>query len=186
MDEPGQSATEDSRPSRTGGTGGPPGNLPPALVFRGRIAAGIGRHAELVVPGRGALDQAPADWPDVLFPGSLNIRIPAKGFPAHFEALGLPCLLTSLDRDCFPAAFTIPFERFANNRLVPLPDHPRRGTGQVWRTTLEARGRTIACWTLRRYGSGRTDALELLSGEGLRARYGLADGDRATVTLHAG
>ncbi len=43
------------------------------LKFEGVVAAGIGKHSELIVPGRVVLREPPHDWPEVLFPGSLNV-----------------------------------------------------------------------------------------------------------------
>jgi|GraSoiStandDraft_55_1057291.scaffolds.fasta_scaffold67281_4 hypothetical protein len=45
------------------------------LVFGGVVSSGIGHHAELYVPGRAELSTAPADWPERLHPGSLNVSI---------------------------------------------------------------------------------------------------------------
>jgi len=123
------------------------------LVFAGIVRPGVGRQASLLVPGRGALPQAHADWPDCLYPGSLNVRI--GRYP--LESDGHPGIgqVEQLDAGRFAPAFEILREEFGNNLLHPLPDSPRRGDAQVWRAEIavESDGRTVSCWALRRFGS---------------------------------
>jgi hypothetical protein len=156
------------------------------LIFHGVIAKGVGKYAELHVPGKNEIDQVPADWPLVLCKGSLNVRVNPSGYPAFFATRGLPNKVSSLDQNCFPSCFQIAHDRFGNNQLRPTTTDPRRGTAQVWRASLDANGHHIACWVLRRYGSALVDVLELLSDKHLRQKYGLADDQHAIVTLYAG
>ena len=39
------------------------------------------------MPGRDQISQAPADWPLILFKGSLNVRVEPNGYPALFSYL---------------------------------------------------------------------------------------------------
>lgn len=152
------------------------------LVFEGFITKGIGRHSELGVPGRSALPTAPADWPEVLCPGSLNVRI--HKYPEAFDDRGIKRATTALDAAQFIPEFEIPREMLANNRLGPKPRVPRGGDAQVWRAVLEVieTGEKLNCWVLRRFGSGLADQLELVSEEKLRDR-GIQDRQRVNVVL---
>lgn len=142
-----------------------------SLVFDGVVINGRGGHAELGVPGRHELPSAPHDWPEQLFPGSLNLRV--LQYPSEFRGRGLPESVKVLDAIPFGPEFTIPHGAMRNNKLTPTPAMPRRGTAQVWRTQLTANGHTVMCWVLRRIGSGLGRELELVSAEGLRAKLGL-------------
>jgi CTP-dependent riboflavin kinase len=156
------------------------------LVFDGAVASGIGKHADLHVPGRGQISQAPADWPLILFKGSLNVRIEPNGYPAFFSNRGLTNKVSTLDQNCFPCSFEIRYDQFGNNQLTPTAACHRRGSAQVWRAFLDANNHRIACWVLRRYGSTLIDVLELVSDKSLRATYGLEDNQRAIVVLQSG
>ena len=51
------------------------------------------------IPGRDELIAAPSEWPERLWPGSLNVWIAADGYLPEFAARGLPQenLVTLLD-----------------------------------------------------------------------------------------
>jgi hypothetical protein len=138
------------------------------------------------VPGKDEISQAPADWPLVLFKGSLNVCVHPIGYPSLFSTRELPNRVSTLDQNCFPCCFEIRYDQFEDNQLKPTAADPRRGGAQVWRASLDANGHRIVCWVLRRYGSTLLDVLEVLSEEGLRATYGLDDNQPAIVALHAG
>lgn len=141
------------------------------LRFTGNVVNGIGRHNELVVPGRNAFPEAPVDWPALLFPGSLNLRV--LTYPAAFLERGIVASTSSLDVMGFEPEFTIPQDLMGNNQLTPTETMPYRGTAQIWRASLETEARMISCWVLRRIGSGLRDQIELVSSIGLRGEMGL-------------
>lgn len=141
------------------------------LRFKGRIIKGRGGHADLLVPGRDDVPDAPPDWPQELFPGSLNVLVTV--YPTEFEARGLPKTVKVLDTAGFVPAFRIPQTGMLRNKLTPQPGAPDRGTGQVWRAELVVDNHRVSCWVLRRVGSGLGNELELVSGEGIRVTYGL-------------
>jgi len=156
------------------------------ISFSGVIVDGVGRHVELRVPGRGEISQAPSDWPVTLQKGSLNVRIARDGYPDLFAALGLPKSVQSLDVRPFPAAFEIAQDEFGNNRLMPEPNLPRKGSAQVWRARLASQGHEHPCWVLRRYGSRVGEQLELLSELYMRSAFQLVNGQSVVVTLERG
>ena len=112
------------------------------LIFIGNVINGIGQHVELVVPGRNEISGAPADWPERLCPGSLNILVSA--YPREFAARGIPETTKSSDISGFLPVLTIARAGMKKNRLMPLADKPVRGAAQVWRATLEANGKVTA------------------------------------------
>jgi CTP-dependent riboflavin kinase len=142
------------------------------LVFSGNVVNGIGRHSELIVPGRNNLEHRPPDWPEILFRGSLNVRV--HGYPPEFAQRGLPNSVVVLDTAGFLPEFTIPQAKMLNNQLTANAGAPLRGTAQVWRAWLSANGDGVACWVLRRIGSGLRDQIELVAGTGLRNTLGLS------------
>ena len=154
------------------------------IAFEGKITSGVGRHIELHVPGCEDLPQAPKDWPAVLCKGSLNIRIDPDGYPELFEEIGLPNSAKSLDKKPIECSFEIGQFEFGNNQLVPTDEMPQKGSAQVWRAILTTTEQRIACWVLRRYGSGLRDQLEIVSDAHLRTDYGLTDGQEVQVCLH--
>lgn len=141
------------------------------LMFVGKVVNGIGKHSELVVPGKHSLPNAPGDWPEKLFAGSLNVRVIV--FPEIFAQRGLANSAKSLDVAGFEPEFIIPNEAMINNRLTPLPRQPLRGTAQVWRATLHSADHTASCWILRRIDSSLQNQIEVVSGVGLRKELGL-------------
>lgn len=141
------------------------------LVFTGDVVNGIGEHVELFVPGRNDISGAPADWPERLCPGSLNIFVSV--YPPEFAARLIAPNTRSLDIAGFIPEFTIAQAAMKNNKLIPLPNMPVRGTAQVWRATLEANGKTHSCWVLRRFGSALNKVIELVSDVKLRDKLSL-------------
>jgi hypothetical protein len=141
------------------------------LIFIGNVVNGIGKHVELVVPGRDEISCAPADWPERLCPGSLNLLVSV--YPLQFAVRRIAETTKSLDISGFLPAFTIARAAMKNNKLTPLPDMPVRGAAQVWQAMLEANAQTHPCWVLRRFGSGLDKAIELVSEMKLRDKLSL-------------
>jgi len=141
------------------------------LKFAGNIINGIGKHVELFVPGRNDIPTAPDDWPAKLFPGSLNVRI--VEWPEEFVSHNLAPSAKVLDTAGFAPALTIPQNLMGNNQLTPIAAMPHKGTAQVWRATLEIADQELFCWVLRRFGSGLSMDLELVSDIGIRTKFGL-------------
>ena len=156
------------------------------ITLRGVITDGVGKHVELHVPGRNEISQAPDDWPVTLQQGSLNVRIESGRYPSLFASAGLPVLVKSLDARPFPAAFEIAQDELGNNRLVPTPQMPHRGSAQVWRASLVVRGERHPCWVLRRFGSGVGEQLELLSHLHMRSSFKLVNGEQVEVVMQRG
>ncbi len=154
-----------------------------AIIFVGTVVSGIGKHVELHIPGRSELLDTPPDWPFRLCPGSLNVRVSQNGYPSFFREHQLPNSVASLDARCFPGHFEIAQDQLGNNKLVPTKINPQKGTAQVWRAHLTTDDNEVSCWVLRRYGSGLTDQLEIVSDRHLRTEYHLKDGQKVTVRL---
>ena len=154
------------------------------LVFVGEIIKGRSGHATLWVPGRNDLETAPSDWPERLYAGSLNVLIPPTGYPQQMQARGIPLTVKSLDVAGCKPEFTIPQHLMRHNMLTATDAMPHRGTAQVWRAILFADGHTIACWVLRRLGSGLEHELELVSGEGIRCSYELSEDVNWPAIVH--
>jgi len=153
------------------------------ITFRGTVVDGRGTFVQLHVPGRSEIPHAPPDWPDLLEKGSLNILVDDDGYPPQFAVYNLPLTVKSLDNRCFPAIFEIAQSAFGNNQLAPSREMPHRGSAQVWRAKLFGCTSLINCWVLRRYGSGLSRELELVSECHLRKMYGLSNGARVSVEL---
>lgn len=152
-----------------------------ALVFAGRVATGIGRHANLVVPGCSALKRAVNGWPAALHPGSLNVRV--NVFPSELAEHGLPDEVAALDSGLFAPAFEIFRDEFQNNRLLATRDNARCGDAQVWRAVIDTQGRQVThCWVLRRFGSRVGNQLEFVAGRRLRDE-GLSDDQPVSAVL---
>jgi hypothetical protein len=134
------------------------------------IVNGIGKHSELLVPGRSDFECPIADWPVRLFPGSLNVRV--SGYPDEFVRRGLRRSIAALDSAGFEPEFTIPQAQLGNNRLTPVLGMPDRGNAQVWRASLSANGLERTCWALRRIGSALTQDIEIVSSVSLRTSLG--------------
>jgi hypothetical protein len=142
------------------------------LEFAGNVVNGIGKHSELFIPGRSELPECPLDWPEKLFPGSLNVRI--SKYPNEFASRGLPPFATALDVAGFEPQFTIEQHLILENKLTATQAMPRRGEAQIWRALLIAPNHEVGCWILRRFGSALKDQIELVSSIGLRNELGLA------------
>ena len=144
------------------------------LTFFGTVSEGIGRFSTtLRIPGRAELPNAPCDWPEQLYPGSLNVCIREGGHPPELHNRGLQLSVESLDSGRFAPEFEIPWTLIGNNTLRPVPGKPRRGDAQVWRTEIRVIGTpdpAITCWALRRFGSQVGEQLEFVSGGRLRSR----------------
>jgi hypothetical protein len=152
------------------------------LRFEGVVKAGIGKHSDLIVPGRGFLRHAPHDWPESLCPGSLNVRV--DRYPVALVQRGLSNLIAELDRSLFKPEFEIPRDMLGNNQLGPRAGVPRGGDAQVWRarlTTFDG-SLTLSCWALRRFGSQVGEQLEFVAAQKLRA-MGLNEDQRVEACL---
>ena len=161
-----------------------------SLKFEGRIVSGVKLHSMMVMPGRNDLLSAPADWPDRIQPGSLNVLIekyPDGFVPPRARAEGV----YRLDNQIFRCAFFIPGDCISNNELMyrgePSP-------AQVWKAKLNVPDKklSIDCWVLRRLGSNvgseiAGDVLEVVSDKHLRSEFDLYEDDRkVTLTIFAG
>jgi hypothetical protein len=153
------------------------------LVFQGVICSGIGKHRRLGVPGRAEVPGAPGDWPEVLVPGSLNIRVRPDGYPPGFSFRGVDML----DNGHFRPTFIVSRNLFKNNKLRPTADRADTGTAQVWRAQLRviASQKTAAAWVLRRIGSVLKDQIEIVSDQPLRSVLELRDGDEVVVEIES-
>jgi CTP-dependent riboflavin kinase len=101
-----------------------------------------------------------------LFPGSLNIDVPA---PASLQR--------DLDAGRPPPAFVIP-----KSELINMPAYI--GDGQAWRCILhgEKFPTPVQCWVFRRIGSRVSPGIiEVLAQDKLRDVYGLQHGDPVTI-----
>jgi len=151
------------------------------LVFGGVVTGGIGCHATLHVPGRAELRAAPADWPERLHPGSLNVAV--DQYPREFMSRRLTNRISELDKGWFVPEFELLRGQFRNNKQGPRPGVPRGGDAQVWRALLSHDGGTaIRCWALRRFGSQVGEQLEFVADGRLRDS-GLDDGLRVRAAL---
>lgn len=142
------------------------------IVFKGCIVNGRGGHSELYVPGKNELQESHPKWPLKLCPGSLNIKINNDGYPNELKISGLSETVKSLDTSLFQAAFEIKQDQFGNNLLTPTDAMPNRGDAQVWKSTLKTNNASIPCWVLRRYDSGLTQELEVVSDINIRNEHG--------------
>jgi hypothetical protein len=152
------------------------------LIFGGVVTSGIGRHAELLVPGRGEVPAAPSDWPEKLWPGSLNVRV--DRYPTELKTREFDASVVVLDTRQFAPAFEIERGQFKNNFLAPRPGVPRGGDAQAWRAKIlvDDTGASIGCWALRRFGSRVGEQLEFVADRRLRDE-GLLDGQRVRAVL---
>lgn len=157
------------------------------LVFEGRTAGGADRFAaELRVPGSNELQFEIPGWPVRLFPGTLNIKINAGGFPPKFlTRFGSPSI-KRLDSRLFKPIVELPAHLIANNTLPPAKERPDRGNAQIWRATLFVVGSQAKtdCWVLRRIGSGYDNVLECVSAQPLREVLGAPKPLEVPIQLH--
>ncbi|WP_273726032.1 hypothetical protein [Brucella gallinifaecis] len=151
------------------------------IIFRGKISSGLGKHSELVIPGKRHLDNSPNDWPDRFVSGSLNVQI--MEYPSILQ--GRRKQLNALDRGLVPPSIVIPQHEIANNSLRRKLFKPRRGTGQAWRATLHAHSQSMNVWIFRRIGSHMHDCLELISDKCIRDNLNIRDQDEVHVILHS-
>ena len=152
------------------------------LKFVGIVTTGISRHSELIVPGRRDLRAAPHDWPEVLFPGSLNVRV--EKYPEALRQHGLANRIAHLDTGRFRPTFEILRNELRNNQLGPRPGVPRGGDAQVWRARIDTLDGSLSlpCWALRRFGSRVGEQLEFVAARRLRG-LGLEENQRIAVSL---
>src|SRR5437667_379864 len=103
------------------------------LTFIGEIVKARGDHKNLWIPGRNDVLERPADWPERLYAGSVNVLIASDGYPKEFQTRHLPLNVQTLDVAGFEPEFTIPQHQMRNNTLTAVPGMPNRGEAQVWR-----------------------------------------------------
>lgn len=170
-------------------------NSPRHLRFKCRITSGHGMYSELTFPGREEFPDVPDDWPETLFPGSLNALVIKNGYPTGFVApeIGGDGVQVLDDGD-FAPAFVIPGHLIGKNMLLSSTD-PRRGSAQVWRAEIRVHrnSQDHGCWVVRRIGSGVGkelvgNVLEVMSEKRLRDELGIGNqnGHRVSVTMFEG
>lgn len=155
------------------------------LDFNGKIVTGCGRHSDLGIPGKNMLPETPDDWPEKLYPGSLNIEIFLEEVPEKINNLGPGRYIQKLDNSLFRPAIIIPQNLIINNSIGPKGPVWGRGDAQVWRTkvTVMNSGKVYDCWTLRRLDSAMWKHIELISDKYLRTVMRVADEDRVMVSI---
>lgn len=151
------------------------------IVFRGTISSGLGKHSELVIPGKRELKNSPTDWPDRFASGSLNVQI--TEYPSILRSNRKN--LKALDRGLVPPTLVIPQNAIKNNSLRRKIFKPSRGTGQAWRATLHSHSRSMHVWVFRRIGSHMHDCLELISDKRIRENLDIRDQDEVRIVLHS-
>lgn len=135
------------------------------------------------MPGASRISVPIQDWPEVLAPGTLNIRI--TSFPEEYLAVFGGPSVRHLDSRRFLPEAELAFEEIEGNTLPPNPSRPDRGRAQIWRANLHkvSSGGERLCWVLRRIGSGLKDDLECVAGESFRAALSLANGDEVVLRM---
>ncbi|MBO1038503.1 DUF120 domain-containing protein [Brucella pituitosa] len=151
------------------------------IVFRGKISSGLGKHSELIIPGKKDLKNSPSDWPDRFAAGSLNVQI--TEYPSILQSSRKQ--LKALDQGLFPPTLVIPQNEIKNNSLRRKLFKPRRGTGQAWRATLHSNSLSMHVWVFRRIGSHMHDCIELISDKRIRENLNIRDQDEVHVVLHS-
>lgn len=154
------------------------------LYFTGIVISGCGQYSELEFPDKSKINGAPGDWPHSLFKGSLNIRINRDGYPVEFSRLGYRNVLV-LDEIGFQPEFIIPGQLIKNNKLLPTPEFLSRGSAQIWRAVLINKNSEeyFNCWVVRRFGSGLSQDIELVSDYYLREKVKVKDGNNVVVCI---
>lgn len=155
------------------------------IEFKGKIVSGCGKHSDLGIPGRGKLPNSPIDWPETLYPGSLNIEISVEELPKELGNLGPGTLIKKLDNGILKPAFVIEQKAILNNTIGSNGPVKGRGDAQVWRAKIkvEKSKEIYDCWVLRRLDSGMTKHIELVSDKHLREFLKLLDRDKVIVSL---
>lgn len=168
-----------------------PGASGLTLTFQCVVQGGEGRFSRLVFPGKNDVANAPADWPELVQPGSLNCRV--VEFPHEFDAVaGAGDRIQKLDKagGTFPPVFAIPREDIQNNSVAPRhPGHdPRMGIAQAWRCAVrnEDTGEEFTAWHVRRVDGTYPKfhgVIELVADRKLRDAHALHDDTRLTITM---
>ncbi len=167
-------------------------NVSDTLRFLGCIVRGTRQFAiTLVIPGSDEIPSKIRDWPDRIYPGSLNIRVEAPGFPAKYIEIFGSASVNHLDTRRFLPEAEIPHDAIGNNALRPTAMDPDRGNAQIWRAdlTIIDSGMEMQCWVLRRIGSevgiGSKvgNVIECVSGKCLWNAMSLNEGDRVELEL---
>jgi hypothetical protein len=155
------------------------------LYFTGTVISGCGQYSELEFPDKIKIEGASEDWPQSLLRGSLNIRINEDGYPEEFSRLGYQNNIKMLDKIGFQPEFIIPGQLIKNNKLLPTPEYPNRGSVQVWRAVLTNKHSEeyIHCWVVRRFGSGLFRDIELVSDTCLRKKLKLENENNVVVCM---
>lgn len=157
-----------------------------SLRFTGKVRAGMGRHKQMVVPGRKSLLCPPDGWPEMFAPGSLNVELSPAGYPPGFHSpQSGGSGIRSLDSGIPTPALVLSADQIHNNSLKATTGEPRRGIGQFWRVVLTnvSTGQSVRCWLFRRIGSTMKAPLELIADCSLREKLSLTDGADAYVDL---
>jgi hypothetical protein len=154
------------------------------LEFLGIIKDGSGNFsAELEISGSDKISTEIPDWPKILQPGTLNVRIEKYPdcYEPEFGQLNVKCL----DSRKFQPVAEIPHSDIKNNTLPPTPEFPDRGRAQIWQAILTklATEKEAKCWVFRRIGSGMQLDLELVSDHHLRNAMSLENGDKVSLKL---
>ena len=155
-----------------------------ALEFFGTVKDGVGRFSkQLVVPGRESLPTSIRDWPEALYPGTLNVQV--SSYPdSYLDRFG-SADVRHLDSRAWRPEIELPFDAIVGNTLPPTAKNPDRGRAQVWRASLQRAdsGDGALCWVLRRIGSGLHQVLEIVSDRRLREVLGIQSGDPVTLLV---
>jgi CTP-dependent riboflavin kinase len=125
----------------------------------------VGRFSELITDNSAVFGRY---FGIDLFPGSLNVDVPA---PASLQR--------DLDTGKPPPVFVIP-----KNELINMPHYI--GDGQAWLCLLSGKKfpASVPCWIFRRIGSRvPPGVIEIVAQHKLREAYGLQHGDAVTLDI---
>lgn len=158
------------------------------IKFVGIIVSGQSSHKNLGIPGKHSLPNAPSDWPKILCPGSLNVKVKTDQLPVELDKLGEGRCIKKFDNGILKPLFVIPQSDITNNTIGPNCRIKGRGDAQVWRAKINVvkSGEVYDCWVLRRLDSGMSIHIELVSDKKLREILNLNDGDDVIVSIEGG